>query len=61
MTRRPANGEGAKGRFEMFSQSKIVTTLIAAVGSLLLSSVAVTAAVGPAHVVETGSEVRTYA
>lgn len=45
----------------MFGQSKIITTLVAAVGSLLLSSVAVTAAVGPAHVIETGSEVRTYA
>jgi hypothetical protein len=45
----------------MFGQSKIMTTLIAAIGSLMLSSVAVTAAVGPALVVETGSEVRTYA
>ena len=34
----------------MFGQSKIMTTLIAAVGSLLLSSVAVSAAVGPALV-----------
>jgi hypothetical protein len=45
----------------MFGQSKIMTTLVAAIGSLLLSSVAVTAAVGPAHVVKVGSEVRTYA
>lgn len=52
---------GRKGRLEMFGQSKIMTTLVAAIGSLMLSSVAVTAAVGPAHVIQTGSEVRTYA
>ena len=45
----------------MFGQSKIMTTLVAAIGSLMLSSVAVTAAVGPAHVIQVGSEVRTYA
>jgi len=45
----------------MSGQSKIMTTLIAALGSLLLSTVAVGAAVAPAHVVQAGSEVRTYA
>ncbi|QIK79182.1 hypothetical protein G7077_10010 [Sphingomonas piscis] len=45
----------------MSGQSKIMTTLIAALGSLLLSSVTVAAAVGPAHVVANGAEVTTYA
>ena len=44
----------------MSGQSKIMTTLIAAFGALLMSSVAVTAAVGPAaHPAQ--SEVRIYA
>lgn len=34
----------------MSGQSKIMSTLVAAIASLLVSSVAVGAAVGPAHV-----------
>ena len=45
----------------MFGQSKIMTTLIAAIGSLLVSSVAVTAAVAPAVVLVDQSGVSTYA
>jgi hypothetical protein len=45
----------------MFGQSKIMTTLIAAVGSLLLSSVAVSAAVAPAMVTFDQAGVSTYA
>ena len=45
----------------MSGQSKIMTTLIAVVGSLLLSTVTVAAAVGPAHLVQNGTEVSTYA
>jgi hypothetical protein len=48
-----------KGRMTMSGQSKIMTTLVAAFGALLMSSVAVTAAVGPGHVA--GTEVATYA
>jgi hypothetical protein len=40
-----------KGRLEMSGQSKFSQTLIAAVGAVLLSSVAVGAAVGPAQAV----------
>jgi len=45
----------------MSGQSKIMTTLIAALGSLLLSSVAVGAAVGPAVVQVGQAGVSTYA
>ena len=45
----------------MSGQSKIMSTLIAAVASLLVSSVAVGAAVGPAHVAVDGPVVATYA
>jgi hypothetical protein len=45
----------------MSGQSKIMTTLIAALGSLLLSSVAVSAAVGPAVVQVSEVGVSTYA
>jgi hypothetical protein len=44
----------------MSGQSKIMTTLVAAFGALLMSSVAVTAAVGPAAS-PVQSEVVTYA
>jgi len=40
----------AKRRFEMSGQQTITRTLIAAVGALLMSSVAVGSAVAPAHV-----------
>jgi hypothetical protein len=45
----------------MSGHSKFLTTLIAAVGSLLLSSVAVSAAVGPAMVTIDHAGVSTYA
>lgn len=45
----------------MSGHSKIMTTLIAAFGALLLSSVTVAAAAGPAYVVQAGSQVSTYA
>jgi hypothetical protein len=40
-----------KGSFEMSGQSKITQTLIAAFAALLVSSVAVGAAVGPAQAI----------
>ena len=40
----------AKRRLEMSGQTTITRTLIAAVGALLMSSVAVGSAVAPAHV-----------
>ena len=52
---------GEKGEVQMSGQSKIMTTLIAAVGSLLLSTVTVAAAIGPAHVIQNGTEITTYA
>ena len=45
----------------MSGQSKIMSTLIAAIASLLVSSVAVGAAVGPAHVAADTVQVSTYA
>ena len=45
----------------MSGQLKIMSTLIAAIASLLVSSVAVGAAVGPAHVAAHGPVVATYA
>ncbi|MFL6734041.1 MAG: hypothetical protein ACJ8EY_05040 [Sphingomicrobium sp.] len=45
----------------MSGQSKIMSTLIAAIASLLVSSVAVGAAVGPASVSVDRAEVATYA
>ncbi|MEO5774335.1 MAG: hypothetical protein ABIQ32_09500 [Sphingomicrobium sp.] len=45
----------------MSGQSKIMSTLIAAIASLLVSSVAVGAAVGPATVSVGQSEVMRYA
>ncbi len=45
----------------MSGQSKIMSTLIAAVASLLVSSVAVGAAVGPAHVSPSSAEAAIYA
>jgi hypothetical protein len=41
---------GQKGRFEMSGQQTITRTLIAAIGALLMSSVAVGSAVAPAQV-----------
>ena len=40
-----------KGRFEMSGQQTITRTLIAAIGALLMSSVAVGSAVGPAQAI----------
>jgi hypothetical protein len=45
----------------MSGQSKIMSTLIAAIASVLVSSVAVGAAVGPASVSIVHPEVATYA
>ena len=45
----------------MSGQSKIMSTLIAAIASLLVSSVAVGAAVGPAHVAASSAEASIYA
>ena len=45
----------------MSGQSKIMSTLFAAIASLLVSSVAVGAAVGPGHVAADSVEVATYA
>jgi hypothetical protein len=42
-----------KGSFKMSGQSNISRTLIAAIGALLMSSVAVGAAVGPAQAIAT--------
>jgi len=39
-----------KGRFQMSGQQTITRTLVAAIGALLMSSVAVGSAVGPAQV-----------
>jgi hypothetical protein len=50
-----------KGRIQMSGQSKIMSTLIAAIASLLVSSVAVGAAVGPAHVAANSVEASIYA
>jgi hypothetical protein len=50
-----------KGRIQMSGQSKIMSTLIAAIASLLVSSVAVGAAVGPAHVAADSVEASIYA
>ena len=58
---RNKNKAEQKGRIQMFGQSKIMTTLLAAVGSLLLSSVAVSAAVAPAMVTFDQAGVSTYA
>jgi hypothetical protein len=40
-----------KGRLEMSGQTTITRTLIAAIGALLMSTVAVGSAIAPAHVV----------
>jgi hypothetical protein len=45
------NRRAKKGRLEMFVQSKTSRTLIAAFAALLMSSVTVGAAVGPAQAV----------
>lgn len=47
-TRRPETVGHEKGRIQMSGQSKIMSTVIAAIASILVSSVAVGAAVGPA-------------
>jgi len=47
----PIGRAGEKGSFKMSGQSKITRTLVAALGALLMSSVAVGAAVGPAQAV----------
>jgi hypothetical protein len=39
-----------KGRLEMSGQTTITRTLIAAIGALLMSTVAVGSAIAPAHV-----------
>jgi hypothetical protein len=44
-------GPATKGRLEMPAKSQFTRTLIAAVGALLVSSIAVGAAVGPAQAV----------
>jgi hypothetical protein len=45
------NGRAKKGSFKMSGQSKFTQTLIAAFGALLMSTVAVGSAVGPAQAV----------
>jgi hypothetical protein len=45
-----ANPQAKKGRLEMSGQTTITRTLIAALGALLMSSVAVGSAIAPAHV-----------
>jgi hypothetical protein len=46
----PRNGPRKKGDYKMSGQQTITRTLIAAVGALLMSSVAVGSAIAPAHV-----------
>jgi len=45
----PHQTAGQKGRSEMSSQSQIKRTLVAVAGALLMSTVAIGAAVGPAQ------------
>ena len=45
-----AKGGREKGEFKMSGQTTFTRTLIAAVGALLMSSVAVGAAIAPAHI-----------
>jgi hypothetical protein len=42
--------QARKGRLEMSGQQNVTRTLIAAIGALLMSTVAVGSAVAPAHV-----------
>jgi len=54
----PVDARTKKGSFEMSGQSHLTRTLIAAFGALLMSTVAVGAAVGPAQAI--ASPVSTY-